>query len=255
MPNFYQHIDCATRGSRTLDHCYTPFKGGYKAQSLAPVGKSDHAAIFLWPSYVNKLWREPPMTREVHRWTDQSEDIMQVALNEAPRGTFKNCTVGINTGINVLTENVIDVILTTTDMHVPKMTVKIYGNQKPWINKNTRNSLKHCAAAYKSGLEIGNMEDYKAAVYKVRKAVKDAKREYGEKVESKLQQGDLRSVWQGLKIMTDYKAPPPSLGGVNKELNNLNTFFVRFETSRDQVATAPETEKGRVGENGGPLVL
>ncbi len=26
MPNFQQHVSCPTRGSNTLDHCYTPFK-------------------------------------------------------------------------------------------------------------------------------------------------------------------------------------------------------------------------------------
>ena len=181
MPNLYQHIDCATRGSRTLDHCYTPFKGGYKAQSLAPVGKSDHAAIFLWLSYVSKLRREPPTTRQVRQWTDQSEDSMRVALHEALWGTFKNCTVDINTDIDVLTENVVDIISTTTDMQVPKVTVKIDVNQKPLINKITRNALKQRMAAYISGLETGNMDDYKAAAYNVRKVVKDAKREYGEK--------------------------------------------------------------------------
>lgn len=58
MPNLYQHIDCAMRGSRTLDHCYTQFRGEYKAQYLAPVGKSNHAAIFLWPSYVTGTPRD-----------------------------------------------------------------------------------------------------------------------------------------------------------------------------------------------------
>ena len=36
MPNFRQHITCATRGDKTLDHCYTPFKNGYKAVSCPP---------------------------------------------------------------------------------------------------------------------------------------------------------------------------------------------------------------------------
>jgi len=31
MPNIHQHITCATRGERTLDHCYTAFKKGSKA--------------------------------------------------------------------------------------------------------------------------------------------------------------------------------------------------------------------------------
>jgi len=49
MPNFHQHITCATRGEITFDQCYTPFKRGYKAASLPSLGKSNHAAIFLLP--------------------------------------------------------------------------------------------------------------------------------------------------------------------------------------------------------------
>ena len=29
LPKFYQHIDCATRAGKTLDHCY--FRNAYKA--------------------------------------------------------------------------------------------------------------------------------------------------------------------------------------------------------------------------------
>uniref|UniRef100_A0A0E9S347 Uncharacterized protein n=1 Tax=Anguilla anguilla TaxID=7936 RepID=A0A0E9S347_ANGAN len=31
MPNFYQHVKCPTRKDKILDHCYSPFKEGYKA--------------------------------------------------------------------------------------------------------------------------------------------------------------------------------------------------------------------------------
>ena len=164
MPNLHQHIDCATRGTRTLDHCYTTFKNGYKAQSLAPVGKSDHDAIFLWPAYVNKHRREPPVTREMRRWSDQSEDSMRAELHSTLWGTLKNSTVDTNTDINALTEQVINIICTATDLYAPKVKVRIFSNQKPWINKNTRNALKQRSAAYKLGLETGNMDAYKEAV-------------------------------------------------------------------------------------------
>ncbi|KAJ8383074.1 hypothetical protein SKAU_G00038520 [Synaphobranchus kaupii] len=90
------------------------------------------------------------------------------------------------------------------------------------------------------------MEDYKAAAYNVRRTVKEAKKEYGEKMEQKFKQGDLRSVWQGLNTMTDYKGSPSSSGGVNAALvNSLNNFYARFETNDSRTAVAPET-----GENG-----
>ncbi|CDQ90121.1 unnamed protein product [Oncorhynchus mykiss] len=31
LPKFYQHIDCATRADKTLDHCYSNFHDAYKA--------------------------------------------------------------------------------------------------------------------------------------------------------------------------------------------------------------------------------
>ena len=31
LPKFDQHIDCATRGGKTLDHCYSNFRDAYKA--------------------------------------------------------------------------------------------------------------------------------------------------------------------------------------------------------------------------------
>ncbi|KAK1806288.1 hypothetical protein P4O66_000165 [Electrophorus voltai] len=71
VPNLYQHVTFPTRGNRTPDHCYTPYKDSYKAQAHPPFGKSDHAAIFLLPKYKQRLKRETPVQREVARWTDQ----------------------------------------------------------------------------------------------------------------------------------------------------------------------------------------
>ncbi|KAK1806281.1 hypothetical protein P4O66_000150 [Electrophorus voltai] len=72
VPNLYQHVTFPTRGNRTPDHCYTPYKDSYKALAHPPFGKSDHAAIFLLPKYKQRLKRDAPVQREIARWTDQS---------------------------------------------------------------------------------------------------------------------------------------------------------------------------------------
>ncbi len=79
MPNFHQHISCPTRGLNTLDHCYTQFKNAYKAHSLPAFGKSDHAAIFLTPDYKQKIVHEPPVEREVTRWSSHSEATLRIS--------------------------------------------------------------------------------------------------------------------------------------------------------------------------------
>ncbi len=56
--------------------------------------------------------------------------------------------------------------------------------------------LNMLCTAYNLGLQSGNMDNCKAAADNVRRAVKEAKRDYG--------------LWLGLRTMTDYKFPPGS---------------------------------------------
>jgi hypothetical protein len=52
LPNFYQHVKCATRGEKTtLDHLYSTYRDAYKALTHPTFGKSDHNSILLIPPY------------------------------------------------------------------------------------------------------------------------------------------------------------------------------------------------------------
>ncbi|XP_078255867.1 uncharacterized protein LOC144593736 isoform X2 [Rhinoraja longicauda] len=54
LPNYNQHISWPTRGSDSLDHCYTTIKNAYRAVPRPNFGKSDHMAVFLLPAYKQK---------------------------------------------------------------------------------------------------------------------------------------------------------------------------------------------------------
>lgn len=166
-------------------------------------------------------------------------------MHDAIWGTFQSTSID---DIKEFTESVLDLIGKTTEETVPKVTVKTFPNQKPWINKTIRDALNMRTATYNSGLETGNMDDYKAASYNVRKAVREAKRKYGEKVESQFQQCDPRK--QGLRSMTDYKGtPPPPLVSADASLaDELNTFHACFEASSSRQLIASEAEVGGGGE-------
>ncbi len=92
LPNFHQHISCPTRGLNTLDHCYTPLKNAYKAHSLPAFGKSYHAAIFLTPEYKQRIFHEPPVEREVMRWSSHSEAMLQASLDDVDWDMFPKST-------------------------------------------------------------------------------------------------------------------------------------------------------------------
>lgn len=175
-PDLQQHITCTTRRERTSDHCYSPFKNGYRATSLPPFDKSDHATILI-AKYKQRLKQEVAVRREVTRWSDQSEASLQDALNTADWEMF------CSSSDNEFTEAVLVFIEKIMSDCVIKHTVKTFPNQKLWVDKNIQDALRARTAAYNTALVTGNKEEYKAASYFVRRAVKEAKQCYRKKLE------------------------------------------------------------------------
>lgn len=68
-----QHIKCPTRGARTFDHCYSPYKQDYKTISQTDFGKSEHSTIFPIPKYIQCIHSVKVVMWEVKCWSAQSE--------------------------------------------------------------------------------------------------------------------------------------------------------------------------------------
>ena len=81
LPRYKQHVDCSTRKDKTLDHCYTVYKGAYHASARASLGKSDHNTVILIPAYRQKLKTVKPVKKTVKKWSPES--------TEALRGCFE----------------------------------------------------------------------------------------------------------------------------------------------------------------------
>ena len=74
------------------------------------------------------------------------------------------------------------------------------------------------------------MVEYKQCSYSLRKAIKQAKRQYRDKVESQFNGSDTRRMWQGLQNITDYKGKTSHVVDTDFLLpDKLNTFFAHFE--------------------------
>ncbi len=96
-------------------------------------------------------------------------------------------------------------------------------------------------AAYNAGLLSGNMSDYKASCYALRRAVRAAKLRYRERIESHFQLNDSRRMWQGLKTICS-SGNNPSVEVRADHLEELNTFYGRFECNGG--ATLPISASG-----------
>ncbi len=180
LPNFHQHISCPTRGLNTLDHCYTPLKNAYKAHSLPAFGKSDHAAIFLTPEYIQRIAQEPPVVREVTRWSSHSEAMLQASLDDVDWDMFRASSSDVSEFMDVA----LSFVNTLTEQATETVTKRKFSNQKPWVDRSIRDAVNHRTAAYNAGLLSGNMSEYKASCYTLRRAVRAAKRRYRERIES-----------------------------------------------------------------------
>uniref|UniRef100_A0A4W5PN64 Endonuclease/exonuclease/phosphatase domain-containing protein n=1 Tax=Hucho hucho TaxID=62062 RepID=A0A4W5PN64_9TELE len=89
LPKCYQHIECATRAHKILDHCYFNVCDAYKAILRPPFGKSDHDSILLLPAYRQKLKQETPVLRSVQRWSDQSDSTLQDCFEHVDWDMFR----------------------------------------------------------------------------------------------------------------------------------------------------------------------
>ncbi len=108
-------------------------------------------------------------------------------------------------------------------------TIRIYPNQKTWINSDVRAALSARTSAFKSG----NFDDRKQPSYDLRKSIKAAKRQYKNKVEEQFNTNSARSMWQGINNITDCKGNKPATVNIAASLpDELNLFLCSFRGSQ-----------------------
>ncbi len=134
-------------------------------------------------------------------------------------------------------------------------------NQKPWVDRTIRDAVNKRTAAYNAGILSGNMSEYKASCYFLRRAVRAAKLRYRERIESHFQLNDSRRMWQRLRTICAFGNKSSAEVRADPLLaDELNTFYSRFECNGSSV-TLPISASGssrqrsdnrdhRVGERG-----
>jgi hypothetical protein len=76
----------------------------------------------------------------------------------------------------------------------PTVTIKTYPNQKPWMEGGIHAKLIARSTAFNHGKRSGKMAEYKQFSYSLRKAIKQVKCQYRDKVESQFNGSDMRPV-------------------------------------------------------------
>ncbi|KAI4905911.1 hypothetical protein NFI96_012457 [Prochilodus magdalenae] len=129
---------------------------------------------------------------------------------------------------------VLDHISTTIDSVTTQKQITMYPNQKPWMNREVRLLLKARNTAFRSG----DTQAYSTARAELKRGIIKAKHHYKRKVEDHFSNSNPRRMWQGLQIITDYRAINPTLASSDVSfLNELNNFYARFERGNPTTAT------------------
>ncbi len=246
-PKYFQHVTINTRGDRTLDHCYSPFRDAYKSLPRPPFGKSDHSSVLLLPAYRQKLKREAPTLRTVQCWSDQSDAILQDCFDHVDWDMFRAAS---DDDIEAYSDTVTCFIRKCIDDVVPTKTIRIYPNQKPWINSDVRSALSARTSAFKSG----NTDDRKQASYDLRRSIKVAKRTYKNRVEEHFNNNNPRSMWQGINNITGFKGNKPATVNIAASLPDWDSTLFMLGS---RLITTAHTESAHTtaAEEVSPLTL
>ncbi len=111
--------------------------------------------------------------------------------------------------VSEFTDVALSFVNTLSEQATETATVRTFSNQKQWVDRTIRAAVNQRTAAFNTGLLSGNMNEYKASCYALRRAVRAAKLRYRERIESHSQLNDSWHMWQGLRTSVPLETNPP----------------------------------------------
>ncbi len=154
------------------------------------------------------------------------------------------CSGASSSDVSEFTDVALSFVNTLTEQATGTVTIRTFSNHKPWVDRTIPAAVNQCTAAYNAGLLSGNMSEYKASCYALRRAVRAAKLRYREIIESRFQLNDSRRMWQELRTICSFGNK--SSAEVRADLlqaDELNTFYGSFECNGGS-ATRPISTSG-----------
>ncbi len=105
------------------------------------------------------------------RWSSHSEAMLQASLDDVDWDMFW----ANSSDVSEFTDVALSFVNMLTEQVTETVTIRTFSNQKPWVDRTIRDVVNHRTAAYNAGLLSGNMSEYKASCYALRRARRDVK--------------------------------------------------------------------------------
>ena len=185
----------------------------------------------LKPAYRPKVKVTKPVLKQVCVWSEGVIPALQDCFNTTDWGMFKQAaTYDNHTDIEEYTETVTSYISKCIADVTHTRTITVRANQKPWLTAEVLRLLRARDAAFRSKDAAG----LRTARANLSRGIREAKRNYMAKVTDHFKDTrDAWSLWQGIQTITDYKPLPQTCASDISLLNNLNSFFGRFEAGNN----------------------
>ncbi|KAK0143181.1 hypothetical protein N1851_018704 [Merluccius polli] len=148
LPTYQQYVTCSTRDNACLDLCYGNIQDAFYSKALPGLGNSDHNMIKLTPAYVPRLRREKVKKLEVKCWTATATDALQDCFASMDWDVVTNGTDNVNDAAFAIA----GYIQFCEDLTIPKKTIKMFPNNKPWVTPELKHLLNQKKCLFKSGV-------------------------------------------------------------------------------------------------------
>ncbi len=117
-------------------------------------------------------------------------------------------------------------------------------------------AVNQCTATYNASLLSGNMSEYNASCYALRRAVRAVKLRYRERIESQFQLNDSRCMWQRLRTIYSFGNKSSTEVRADALLaGELNTFYGRFECNGSSATLPISNLMGLLAVFWGPALI
>ena len=197
IPTYEQYVECPTRGNNTLDKLYCNMRNSYLTYQRSQLGNSDHNMIFCAPIYKQVLKQEPCKVVQYRKWELEKLDQLRGCLECTDWSVMIKNGGDINVNADIFNSYFnfcLDILISTTNM-------KIYPNNKPWINKDLISMLNEKGRIRHVGSEAQKREFQK----QIDRKIKDFKNSYKENVEGRFKTNKFKDAWKGLKTLCGFK--------------------------------------------------
>ena len=219
LPHFYQQVTCSTRGDKILDKCYINIKNSYKTIKLPELGNSDHASVYLLPTYKHKATISQSLTVNKRIWNEDNMNKLLSCLDDTNWAELLSAP-----DINDATDTFVDYLNFSIDTCIPSKNVTVPANNKTWMTPRINRLTEERIRAFQT-----NSADHRQIKGKLQKAIREAKHNHASDIESKMQSNS-RLAWNQLKSILKLKE---SAKGCSLDSDVLNAFFNRFDKQSD----------------------